>query len=98
MRFWMDLAWLLERFEVDFGSKLGGKLGPSWHQNPKKKGTKMMSKKVMQKVHPAHPESREIGGWGSLIGQSPNTLTTLWQQDSRGHQTLPSGTRSGGGY
>ena len=25
---------LLGRFLVDFGTKLGGKLGSSWHQNP----------------------------------------------------------------
>ena len=50
MRFWMDLGGLLERFWVYFGSKLGGKLEPSWHQNQKNEGTKTMSKKVMQKV------------------------------------------------
>ena len=31
----MDFGWLLGRFLVDFGAKLGGKLEPSWHQNPK---------------------------------------------------------------
>ena len=47
MRFWMDLGWLLERFGVDFGSKLGGKLGPGWHPNPENEGTKTMSKNVL---------------------------------------------------
>ena len=31
----MNLRQLLERFVVDFGSKLEGKLGPSWHENLK---------------------------------------------------------------
>ena len=35
---------LLGRFLVDFGTKLGGKLEPSWHQNPIKWDTKTMSK------------------------------------------------------
>ena len=32
----MDFERLLNRFWEDFGTKLGGKLGPSCHQNPKK--------------------------------------------------------------
>ena len=40
----MHLGWLLERFGVDFGPKLGGKLGLSWHQDRRKWGTKTMSK------------------------------------------------------
>ena len=44
MRFGMDFGGLLERFWSDFGPKLGGKLGPSWHQNRRKWGTKTMSK------------------------------------------------------
>ena len=36
---------LLERFLVDFGAKLGGKLDPSWHQNLENWGPKTMSKK-----------------------------------------------------
>ena len=46
---------LLKRFLVDSGAKLGGKLGPSWHQNLEKRGQddvkKMIekcSKKIMQ--------------------------------------------------
>ena len=31
MQVGMGSAWLLDRFLVDFGSKLGGKLVPSWH-------------------------------------------------------------------
>ena len=40
----MDFGWLLDRFLVDFGTILGGKLAPSCHKNPKKEGTKTMSK------------------------------------------------------
>ena len=40
----MDLGWPLDYFLVDFGTILGGKLAPSWHQNQKKEGTKTKSK------------------------------------------------------
>ena len=40
----MDVGRLLDRFLVDFGTVLGGKLAPSWHQNPKKQITNTMSK------------------------------------------------------
>ena len=40
----MDFGWLLDRFLMDFGPKLGVKLGSSWHQNRRKWGTKTMSK------------------------------------------------------
>ena len=39
----MDVGRLLDRFLIDFGTILGGKLAPSWHQNPKKEGAKTMS-------------------------------------------------------
>ena len=32
----MDFGWLLDRLLVDFGTKLGGELGSSWHETPKK--------------------------------------------------------------
>ena len=41
----MTFEGLLERSGVDFGPELGGKSGPSWHQNPQKEGPKMKSKK-----------------------------------------------------
>ena len=44
MQFGMDFGWLLDRFLMDFDPKLGVKLGPSWHQDPRKWGTKTMSK------------------------------------------------------
>ena len=44
MQVGMGFGWLLDRFLVDVGPKLGAKLGPSWHQNSKKWGTKAMSK------------------------------------------------------
>ena len=47
----MDVGRLLDRFLVDFGTVLGGKLAPSWHQNPKKDGTKTMSKNEWSKTH-----------------------------------------------
>ena len=37
---------LLDRLLVDFETMLGGKLAPSWHQNPKIEGTKTKSKNV----------------------------------------------------
>ena len=40
----MDVGRLLDRFLMDFGTILGGKLAPSWHQNQKKEDTKTMSK------------------------------------------------------
>ena len=40
----LGFGWLLDRFLVDFGTKLGGKLEPSWHQNLIKWDTKTMSK------------------------------------------------------
>ena len=50
VRFWMGPGRLLERFWVDFGSKLGGKLGPSWHENLKNGGPKTMSKNELKKM------------------------------------------------
>ena len=44
MQVGMDFGWLLDRFLMDFEPKLGVKLGPSWHQNRRKWGTKTMSK------------------------------------------------------
>ena len=40
---------LLARIWVDFGAKLGGKLGPSWHENHENRGSKTMSKKQSKK-------------------------------------------------
>ena len=45
----MDFGWLLDRLLVDFGTKLGGKLGSSWQSNPIKWDTKTMSKKHQKK-------------------------------------------------
>ena len=48
----MDIGRLLGRFFVDFGTMLGRKLAPSWHQNPPKKvprqGQKMGGKKNLK--------------------------------------------------
>ena len=40
----MDVGRLLDRFFIDFGTILEGKLAPSWHQNEKNEGTKTRSK------------------------------------------------------
>ena len=44
MQVGLEFGSLLGRFSVDFGSKLGGKLMPSWYQNRKNEGPKTMSK------------------------------------------------------
>ena len=58
----MHLGWLLERFLVDLGAKLGVKLEPSWHQNRRKWGTKTMSKN--------HQKSGDavVRGWYAVVG------------------------------
>ena len=58
MRFWIDFGWLLDRFWSDFGPKLGGKMGPSWHQNLKNGGPKTMSKKELKKMSAEAPRTR----------------------------------------
>ena len=61
----MDVGRLLDRFLVDFGTILGGKLAPSWHQNPKKEGTKTMSKNEWLKTHASvRGRRRSVGGLG----------------------------------
>ena len=68
MRFGIDLGWLLDRFLIDLGPKLGGKMEPSWDQNLKNGGPKTMStnmnkndaKKVMQGC--ARLRKPEVGG------------------------------------
>ena len=62
MQVGMDFGSLLDRFLIDFGPKLEAKLGPSWHQNSKNGGSKMVSKKVMQKSH-ARNWARVGPGW-----------------------------------
>ena len=88
MRFWMHLGWLLGRFLVDFGSKLGGKLRPSWHQNPTKSDTKTIAKnntqKGAEKVVRAILGSSDklwVASWGPLrVLQKgvPEALEALW--------------------
>ena len=64
MQVGMDFGWLLDRFLVDFGAMLGGKLGSSWHYNPTKWDTKTMSTN--------HQKSRDArvprGSVGRLFG------------------------------
>ena len=56
----MDVGRLLDRFLIDFGTVLGGKLAPSWHQNLKKEDTKTMSKIEWSKTHAG---KMGVGGW-----------------------------------
>ena len=69
----MDFGWLLDRFLMDFGAKLGVKLGPSWHQDRRKWGTKMMSKNH-QKSGAASGRGWSAGGtqvvrrWYAVVG------------------------------
>ena len=46
MRFWIDFGWLLDRFLIDVGPKLGGKLEPSCTKVEEKWIKKTMSRKV----------------------------------------------------
>ena len=68
MQVGMDFGWLLDRFLVDLGPNLWVKLGPSWHQDRRKWGTKTMSKN--------HQKSGAavVGGWstgGPQVVQDP---------------------------
>ena len=74
MQVGLEFGPLLGRFLVDFGSKLGGKLRPSWHQNPENEGTKTMTKKGMQKGAATNP------AWGGApYNQSiKHPKTTPW--------------------
>ena len=65
----MDVGRLLDRFFIDFGTVLGGKLAPSWHQNPKKEGTKTMSKNEWLKTHAGVREGRR--GAAKELGSEP---------------------------
>ena len=91
----MNFEGLLDRSWVDFGPKLGGKLGPSWHQNLKNGGPKTMSKKVKQKGHASQRRVTQVrGGWVPINHQSRAS-----RGQSVGHRTLhivPQG--HGGGY
>ncbi len=63
----MDLGWLLDRFWMDLGPKLGVKLGASWHTNQMQWGTKTMSTKHQKSrdasVRKWYAVVREIWSW-----------------------------------
>ena len=63
----MGIGRLLDRFLVDFGTILGGKLAPSWHQNPKKDDPKKKSKNEWLKIHATVRAGRRCRRrkWGS---------------------------------
>ena len=71
----MDVGRLLDRFLIDFGTVLGGKLAPSWHQNPKKEGTKTMSKNEWLKIHAGVRGGRR-GAAGEEGVWAPKTIQT----------------------
>ena len=77
----MDVGRLLDRFLIDFGTVLGGKLAPSWHQNPKKEGTKTMSKNEWYKEAAQNARYRGVkrgrGGSGPLKTIKYTLQTTL---------------------
>ena len=76
MQVGMDFGSLLDRFLIDFetklGAKLGAKLGPSWHQNRKKRGTKTMSKN-----HQKSGDARVRGKPRVANVLAPNNTTIL---------------------
>lgn len=76
----MDLGSLLERFWVDFGSKLGGKLGPSVYQDWRKGGTETMSKNHYKSEAAVVPRGmQEIGV------QALKNTTSQGPQGPEGH-------------
>ena len=77
MQVGMDSGWLLERFGIDFGSKLGGKLGPSWHQNLKNGGPKTMSKKDLKKMSASRASHEGNEGVGPYKYISPHCRTVM---------------------
>ena len=56
MQVGFEFGALLGRIWVDFGTELGGKLEPSWHQNLKKWDTEKSSKNEHAGRVPANPE------------------------------------------
>ena len=102
MRFWMDLGRLLERFWVDFGSKLGGKLRPSWHQNPTKSDTKTIATKQHPKRRsPSHASNfRKLweASWGPLRVLENGVPEALGPCGATHKRHTPQRSRPGGGY
>ena len=70
MQVGMDFGWLLDRFLIDLGAKLGAKVGPSWHQNRKKWGTKTMLKNHEKSSH-AGIRGWYAGGTRVVLGPGP---------------------------
>ena len=76
MQVGMDFGWLLDRFLMDFEPKLGVKLGPSWHQDRRKWGTKTMSKNH-QKSGDASGRTWYAGGPQGSWVLAPNSTIVL---------------------
>ena len=98
MQVGMDFGWLLDRFLVDLGPKLGAKLGPSWHQNRKKSDAKTMSKKHTKSRGPSQLEKARAEGGGVPINNSNHLPEQLrWTLDTH-FVPLPFLQGHGGGY
>ena len=81
---------------MDFEPKLGVKLGPSWHQNRRKWGTKTISKNHQKS---GDAVVRDGTRWFGV--QAPKSITILEYKCPAGksiRDTPLSGQRPGGGY
>ena len=58
----MDVGRLLDRFWIDFGPILGGKLAPSWHQNQKNEGSKRTPKSMRKTWAASGRNGTRLGG------------------------------------
>ena len=85
MRFGMDFRAILGRFGTQVGAQVGTKIRK---MEAPRRCQKKWCKKSRQ-VTQDHVGSCKLGGWGSLIGQSPNTLTTSVQGDAGGLKHSP---------
>ena len=91
----MDVGRLWDRFFIDFGTVLGGKLAPSWHQNPKKEGTNTMSKNEWLKTHAGVRGVGECGGGSGPLKTFKNTLGNPLETYKE-HDVTPLSWRCGG--
>ena len=96
----MDVGRLLDRFFVDFGTKLGGKLGSSWHKSKKLAYQSDIKKSSKNKPRKELRENQE--NWSLSLRESlrdPLNQSTRVQEGKPRHQKhSPQGTRPRGGY
>ena len=84
----MDFGWLLDRFLADFGTKLRGKLEPSWHQNPKNECTKKMFKKRFKKRPENQPSWAGKAKKPQSFGSAEMTRTVVGTKNLQNLQGL----------